>query len=129
MSNLIHVSKEQALKVHEAVLAKDGGSAGIRDINLLESALAAPRATFGGQSIMTDPAEVAAAYLYYLCNNHAFVDGNKRVALTVCLVFLRLNGIGTQPDGPKWETLVLDVAASVIDRPTTTERLRSLLQI
>lgn len=127
MPGLIHLSKEQILEIHAAVLKKDGGSDGIRDINLLESALAAPRATFGGQTIMTDPVEVAAAYLFYLCNNHPFVDGNKRVAFTACLVFLQLNGVGFQPDGDDWEKLVLDVAASEIDRPTTTERLRVLL--
>ncbi len=127
MSDLIHLSKDQALIIHKAVLEKDGGSDGIREINLLESALAAPRATFGGQPIMTDPVEVAAAYLYYLCNNHPFVDGYKRVAFTACLLFLHLNGIKVQPDGSEWETLVLDVAASVIGRPATTERLRALL--
>ena len=110
-----------------AVLAKDGGGDGIRDINLLESALAAPRASFGGEPIMTDPVEVAAAYLYYLCSNHPFVDGNKRVAFASCLVFLELNRIAVKPDGPDWEALVLDAAASRIDRPTTTERLRTLL--
>lgn len=128
MATLIHPTKEQVLITHEAVLAKDGGADGIRDINLLESALAAPRATFAGEPIMTDPVEVAAAYLYYLCSNHPFVDGNKRVAFTVALVFLRLNGLQPKPDGPQWEKLVLDVAASVIDRPTTTEGLRALLE-
>ena len=127
MTELIHPSKAQVLRVHDAVLAKDGGRDGVREMNLLESALAAPQATFGGQPIMSDPIEVAAAYLYYLCSNHPFVDGNKRVAFTVCLVFLRLNGIEARPDGVEWESLVLDVAASVLDRPTTTERLRALL--
>ena len=127
MTELIHPSKAQVLRVHDAVLAKDGGRDGVREMNLLESALAAPQATFGGQPIMSDPIEVAAAYLYYLCSNHPFVDGNKRVAFTVCLVFLRLNGIEAKPDGVEWESLVLDVAASVLDRPTTTERLRALL--
>ncbi|MFK7912182.1 MAG: type II toxin-antitoxin system death-on-curing family toxin [Akkermansiaceae bacterium] len=127
MSNFIHPSKDQVLQIHSAVLAKDGGSDGIRDINLLESALAAPQATFGGQSIINNPIEIAAAYLYYLCNNHPFVDGNKRVAFTTCLVFFRLNGIAVKPDGPEWESLVLDVAASVIDRHETTRRLSLLL--
>ena len=127
MTELIYPSKAQVLRVHNAVLAKDGGGDGVHEMNLLESALAAPQATFGGQPIMSDPIEVAAAYLYYLCSNHPFVDGNKRVAFTVCLVFLRLNGIEAKPDGVEWESLVLDVAASVLDRPTTTERLRALL--
>jgi len=80
---------------------------------------------------MTDPLEVAAAYLYYLCNNHPFEDEKKRTALASCLVFLsENNGLTTQQlNVDQWETLVLDVAASVIDRPATTERLRSLLQL
>lgn len=76
---------------------------------------------------MTDPVEVGAAYLFYLCKNHPFIDGNKRVALATCLVFLRLNGLTPKPDSPEWEAFVLDVAASRIDRAQTTKRLRSLL--
>jgi death-on-curing protein len=70
---------------------------------------------------------VAAAYLYYLCKNHAFIDGNKRTALGACIVFLRLNGSRPGTDGPDWEELTLAVAASTIDRDETTARLRRLL--
>ena len=78
---------------------------------------------------MTDPVEVAAAYLYYLCNNHPFVDGNKRTALATCLVFLSENDHlpAEKLNVDAWEKLVLDVASSAIDRPATTERLRLLL--
>lgn len=76
---------------------------------------------------MSDLVEIAAAYLFYLCRNHPFIDGNKRVGLATCIVFLRLNGLEPPPDGPLWEELVLDVAASKLDRETTTERLRELL--
>jgi death-on-curing protein len=71
--------------------------------------------------------EMAAAYLFYLCKNHPFIDGNKRAALGACLVFLRLNGIEPKADGLEWEKLPLDVAASIIDREETTARLRRLL--
>jgi len=74
-----------------------------------------------------DLPEIAAAYLYYICRNHPFIDGNKRAALGACLVFLRLNGFTPAPDGPLWEELTLDVAASRIDRDQTTSRLRALL--
>lgn len=127
MAEFIHPTKAQVLRAHQAVLAKDGGSDGIRDINLLESALAAPQATFGGEPVITDVVEVAAAYLFYLCSNHPFVDGNKRVAFTVCLIFLRLNKIQTKPDSVEWENLVLDVAASRIDRHQAANRLRELV--
>ncbi len=92
-----------------------------------ESAVAAPQASFGGGSPYQDVAEVAAAYLFYLCKNQPFMDGNKRAALGACVVFLRLNGIEPKSDGPEWEELTLAVAASEIDRDETTRRLRGLL--
>jgi death-on-curing protein len=109
------------------VLAEFGGPAGIRDEALLHSAVAAPQATFGGESPFSDLPEVAAAYLFYICRNHPFVDGNKRAAMTAAIVFLRLNGIEPAPDSDKWETLILDVASSQLDRDGTTKRLKALL--
>lgn len=114
-------------EVHANAIADFGGSTGLRDTALLESAIAAPQTTFGGQSVYADHPEIAAAYLFYLCRNHPFVDGNKRVALGSCLLFLRLNGLAPAPDGDDWENLVLDVAASRLDRDATTTRLRQLL--
>jgi death-on-curing protein len=94
---------------------------------LLESAVAAPQASFGGESVYTDIVEVAAAYLFFLCSNHPFVDGNKRAALGACIVFLRLNGIEPQSDNQGWEDLTLQVAASKLDREKSTQRLRLLV--
>lgn len=121
------------LAIHSEVLAAHGGGTGIRSRALLESAIAAPQATFGGESLLSDELEMAAAYLYYLCSNHPFVDGNKRTALAACLVFLQANGQLPEPDLPvrnidDWEKLVLDVASSAIDRDTTTSRLRKLVR-
>jgi len=78
--------------------------------------------------------EIAAAYLYYLCGNHPFVDGNKRTALAACLVFLEGNGLLPDADLPvkdvdAWEMLVLDVASGKLDRDSTTKGLRRLLKI
>jgi death-on-curing protein len=72
---------------------------------------------------------MAAAYLFYLCRNHAFIDGNERTALATCLVFLDANHLLPSQKLPidDWECLVLDVAASRIDRDQTTKRLRKLL--
>ena len=81
----------------------------------------------GGKSPFADLVEVAAAYLFYLCRNHPFIDGNKRTAMTAAIVFLRLNGVEPAPDSDKWEALVIDVAASRVDRDGTTKRLRGLL--
>ena len=114
-------------EVHEAAIAGFGGAGGLREEALLESAVAAPQATYGGQSVYGSMEEVAAAYLFYLCRNHPFVDGNKRAALGSCLLFLRLNGLEPLPDGPEWEELTMDVAASKLDRDQTTKRLKALL--
>jgi death on curing protein len=122
-----HLTVEIVREVHAEAIAKFGGSDGVRDIALLESAVAAPQATFGGKSPYEDLAEMAAAYLFYLCRNHPFIDGNKRTALGACIVFLRLNGIEPEADGPEWEDLTLGVAASALDRHETTARLRKLL--
>ena len=115
--------------LHEQVLRAHGGSAGIRDENLLESAVAAPQATMMGKPMIQDPIEVAASYLFYLCRNHPFVDGNKRVALATCLVFLSKNGLLPKKkiEDDALEAFVLDVAASRIDRDETTKRLKALV--
>lgn len=114
-------------EVHAEAIASFGGSDGLRDEALLESAVAAPQATFGGVSVYASMEEVAAAYLFYICRNHPFIDGNKRAALGACVLFLRLNNIETTPDGPDWEALTLDVAASRLDRDQTTARLKALM--
>jgi len=114
-------------EIQAEAIGRFGGSEGVREMVLLESAVAAPQASFGGQSPYQDIAEVAAAYLFYLCRNHPFIDGNKRAALGACIVVLRLNGIEPKTDGPEWEEFTLAVAASVIDRDEVTRRLRKLL--
>jgi len=114
-------------EIHAEAIARFGGSDGVRDSALLESAVAAPQASFGGKSPYRDLAEVAAAYLYYLCRNRPFIDGNKRTALGACIVFLRLNGIEPRPDGPEWEELVLAIAAGSFDREQATVRFREFL--
>ena len=125
-----HLTIEAVKAIHREVLAAHGGAAGIRDETLLESAVAAPQASMMGQPLISDPIEIAAAYLFYICKNDAFVDGNKRTALAACLVFLEENGL--LPDRKlrvnDWEQFVLDVAASQLDRAATTRRVRKLLK-
>ncbi len=125
--NCFPLTVEIVREIHAEALAKFGGSDGVREMALLESAVAAPQASYGGQSVYADVTEIAAAYLFYLCRNHPFIDGNKRAALGACIVFLRLNGIEPKPDASEWEELTLAVAASVLDRDETTARLRKLL--
>lgn len=127
---IVHPSVDAVKAIHEEVLAAHGGSAGLRDVAMLESAVAAPQATMMGQPLFSDPVEVAAAYLFYLYRNLPFVDGNKRTALATCLVFLSENGLLPEEtlDADAWEQLTLDVAASHLDREETTVRLRKLIK-
>jgi death-on-curing protein len=126
-ADCFHLTLEIVREIHSEVIARFGGSAGVRDLALLESAVAAPQAGFGGRSPYKDLTEVAGAYLFYLCRNHPFIDGNKRAALGACILFLRLNGVEPAPDGPEWKELTMAVAAGELDRDATTRRLRKLL--
>ncbi len=119
---------EAVLAIHAEVLLAHGGGAGLRSRELLESAVAAPQATMMGTPLLTEPIEIAAAYLFYLCSNHAFVDGNKRVALATCLVFLSENNLlkDEMLDTDAWENLTLGVAAGVLSRDEVTAKLKAL---
>jgi len=130
VSSLVkHPTVEAVIAIHDEVLAAHGGSPGMRARELLESAVAAPQATMMGSPMISEPIEVTAAYLYYLCSNHAFVDGNKRVALATCLVFLSENGLlkNESLDVDEWENLTLAVAARVLSRDEVTAKLRKLV--
>ncbi|MEG4494682.1 type II toxin-antitoxin system death-on-curing family toxin [Microcoleus sp. D3_18_C4] len=86
------VSKSMVVNIHARQIERFGGTPGLRDEGLLESALAQPQATFGGQLLHPTIAEQAAAYLYHIAMNHPFIDGNKRTAFAaVTDTFLRLN--------------------------------------
>jgi death-on-curing protein len=128
LDDCFHLTIAIVRAIHAQAIKKFGGLNGIRDEGLLASAVLAPQSSFGGKSPYVDLVEVAAAYLFYLCRNHPFLDGNKRTAMTAAIVFLRLNGIEPAADSHSWEKLMLDVAASRLDRDQTTARLRKLLK-
>jgi death-on-curing protein len=125
----VHLSVEIVREIHAEALRNFGGSDGVRDENLLASAVLTPQSSFGGKSPYADLVEIAGAYLFYLCGNHPFIDGNKRTAMMAAIVFLRLNEIEPAPDSAEWERLVLDVASSKLDRGETTRRLRKLVKV
>ena len=124
----VHLDVDIVREIHAEVIKRFGGANGIRDENLLASAVLTPQSSFGGKSPYADIVEIAAAYLFYICRNHPFVDGNKPTAMMTAIVFLRLNGIEPVSDSTEWEKFMLDVAASKIDRDETTRRLRKLLK-
>jgi death-on-curing protein len=122
-----HLTIEIVREIHDEAVKNFGGLHGIRGEALLTSAIFAPQSSFGGKSPYIDLIDIAAAYSFYLCRNHPFLDGNKRTAMAAAIVFLRLNGFNPAADSEKWEGLVLDVASSKIDREQTTRRLRKLV--
>lgn len=101
---------EEVIEIHADQIERYGGSPGIRDLGLLESAIATPQAGFGGTYLHADLFEMAAAYLFHIVQNHAFVDGNKRGGAAAALVFLALNGTETGITNPALVKLVLNVA-------------------
>ena len=82
----------EVLRLHRLLVEVSGGTPGVRDLGALESALAQPRATFGGQDLHSSVLQKAAALAFSVITNHAFVDGNKRIAHAAMEVFLQLNG-------------------------------------
>jgi len=93
---MIVLTTEEVVIMHKKLIAATGGSPGLRDIGLLESAVLGCTQTFGGEDIYPTIVEKAARMAYSLCKNHPFVDGNKRVAVTILLVILRMNNIDVQ---------------------------------
>jgi death-on-curing protein len=119
------LSVEQVLAIHDRMIAEFGGDPAIRDRGLLESAVAMPAAQFGGKYPHKGVPAMAAAYLFHLCKNHPFVDGNKRTALVTAEVFLLLNGWEVLATNDELERLTLGVADGTVAKQELTELLRA----
>jgi death on curing protein len=113
----VFLEVEEVLAIHQDQITRYGGSMGVRDTNLLESAVKAPASTFMGQFLNADLFEMAAAYLFYLVMNHPFIDGNKRVGTAAALTFLDVNGYDVEDDEPAFSDLVLAVTQNRAKRP------------
>ncbi|MEW8288690.1 MAG: type II toxin-antitoxin system death-on-curing family toxin [Candidatus Thiodiazotropha endolucinida] len=110
MKEPVWVLHEVVIAVHQSLLAEHGGAPGIRDESLLESALSRPRQRF---EYSDEPSifDLAASYCYGLANNHPFVDGNKRIALTIAALFLELNGYSLTAPEPNAVVIIEELAA------------------
>ncbi|MBY0457930.1 MAG: type II toxin-antitoxin system death-on-curing family toxin [Gemmataceae bacterium] len=115
---------EQVLEIHAKVIRLHGGDEGIHDLGLVESAVAQPRATFGGQYLNPTLPEMASALGFSLTSNHGFKDGNKRVGFTATDVFLRLNGHKIAAPVDDAERATLAVASHQMTREELTEWVR-----
>ena len=115
---------DEVLALHADQIARYGGANGVRELALLESASATPRATFAGRFLHATVPEMAAAYLFHLAQNHPFVDGNKRAALAAALAFLGLNGFWLEAGPDELVETVLGVARGDVTKAGLAEYLR-----
>lgn len=114
---------EDVIQIHGEMITAYGGNPGLRDLGLLESAVAQPMATFGSQFLHDSLFMMGAAYLFHISQNHAFVDGNKRTAYTACLVFLRINGVVIDHDNEQLHQVTLDVAKGRLQKQDVAKAL------
>jgi death on curing protein len=121
------VPRAVVLAIHADQMRQHGGALGLRDEGLLESALARPRNRWGYEHD-ADPATLAAGYGFGLARNHPFIDGNKRVAFQVMLVYLGLNGHRITATEPEVVTLMMGVASGTIDESALGNWLRDHIQ-
>jgi death-on-curing protein len=122
---VVFLSLDDTLESHQNQIDTYGGNHGIRDIGLLESAIAQPEASYGGQYLHADIFEMAAADLYHLVMNHPFVDGNKRVGLESALIFLEVNDALLDANDDELVDLVLKTTAGQVGKPEIAEFFRT----
>jgi death-on-curing protein len=115
---------KELIELHRRLIEQSGGSPGIRDLGLLESALAQPRMTFGGEDLYPTVVEKASALGFSLIKNHPFVDGNKRAGHAAMEIFLVLNGHEIDAEVDEQERVILRLAAGEVGREEFTEWLR-----
>ena len=119
-----YLALEDINEIHENQIALYGGSNGVRDKGLLQSALSMPMASFGGSFLHQDIFEMGAAYLYHIVQNHPFIDGNKRIGAVSALTFLALNGYKLKATQDDFEAMVLSVASSKMEKEGVAEFLK-----
>lgn len=125
MGQPVFLSLDEVLEIHEEQIERYGGSAGLRDPAGLESAVATPQATFDGEFLHASIPAMAAAYLFHLCQNHAFIDGNKRVGANAAITFLLMNDWEPTFTQDELVDVVLSVASGVLSKPSLIEMFES----
>ncbi len=116
MKEPVFLGLDEIIGIHHDQIKRYGGHPGIRDIELLKSAIAMPAAGFSGDYLHADIYEMAAAYLFHIVLNHPFIDGNKRTGAVASVVFLMVNGIELHADEDSLEEMVLSAAEGKIDK-------------
>ena len=126
MNDPVFLELADVLLIHEEQLPRYGGSPGVRDAGLLESAVAMPRATAGGEFVYEGLFAMAAAYAFYIAQNQPFVDGNKRTGLLAAIVFLDLNGVTVVDSEGKLYDAMIGIAERRLDKAGLAALLQEL---
>ena len=126
MKKITFLTLVEVVEIHSDQIQHYGGSEGIRDMNLLSSAVAMPYASFSGMFLHSDLHEMAAAYAFHICQNHPFVDGNKRTALASALIFLELNGVSVSDSQGKLYEAMVSLASGNVTKVDFAKILREL---
>ena len=121
---LVFLSLDEVIEIHREMIERYGGSVGVRDMGLLESAVAMAEAGFGDQYLHSDLFEMAAAYLFHIARNHPFIDGNKRTGAIAAFVFLKLNRVTLNASDREFERIVRTVAEGKTGKAAVAEFLR-----
>jgi len=121
MQPIQFLSVDVVIEIHSRVIDEFGGDHGLRDRGLLESAVAMPQSTFCGEFLHQNIGAKAAAYHFHLCSNHAFIDGNKRVAVAASEVFLLVNGLELAARDDEVEEMTLGVANGRLSKQQVVE--------
>ena len=126
MKQIEFLTLAEVIEIHADQIDRYGGTVGTRDINLLSSAVAMPYASFSGDFLHRDIYDMAAAYAFHICQNHPFIDGNKRTALASALVFLELNEISISDSEGKLYEATVDIASGKMEKVEFADILRNL---
>lgn len=118
----------EVLDIHKLQIDRHGGTHGLRDVRLLESALAVPQSSFGGEFLHRSLFEMAAAYAYHIAENQPFLDGDKRAALATALIFLDINGNPVDDPGGELYDAMMEVAAKRIDKKGLADIFKKLAE-
>lgn len=125
-SEIIFLTVDEVLLLHDLQLERYGGASGIRERSLLESAVSMPQASFGGDYVHNGFYEMAAAYAFHIAENQPFVDGNKRTALSSALVFLDLNHIEIDDSNELLYGAMIDIAQKKLQKSGLAELFQNL---
>lgn len=126
MGDIVFLTLAEAVEIHADQIQRYGGKEGVRDMDLLSSAVAMPYASFSGSFIHADIYEMAAAYAFHISRDHPFIDGNKRTALASALVFLELNGKSLLDKSGKLYDAMMSIASGHLNKTEFAKILRKL---